>query len=264
MPRTPKAPTAGIIYRGPSMLDGSPIVAVALYRVTGANRKTGAMVQTYILADNGQSPVEAIRSGADAGICGDCKHRGDGRTYGSRSCYVNVGQGPTAVHKGLARGIYPGLSEPFRSDLRVAMGEGRMVRLGTYGDPAAVPVWVWTDLTQRAAGWTGYTHAWKRSEAAVLRGLCMASADTAEEAEEARAAGWRTFRVREASEPVLRGEFTCPASEEAGKVRTCVTCGACDGVANHRSGRQASPVIVAHGALASRLAANRARTIPLA
>jgi hypothetical protein len=68
--------------------------------------------------------------------------------------------------------------------------------------------------------------------------------------------GWRTFRVREASEPVAKGEFICPASAEAGKRTTCIQCQACDGA--DRAGK-ASPTIIAHGALASRLAANRAR-----
>lgn len=255
-----KAPTSGILYEGPSLLDGSPIVCIALYRTVGSNAKTGAVVQTYILRAD-VAPIEAIRSGADVSICGDCKHRGDGQTYGSRSCYVNVGQGPTGVWKAFRRGRYVRLDDPHRSDLRVAMGEDRVVRLGTYGDPAAVPAWVWTDLLQGAAGHTGYTHAWRSPIAPVFRSLVMASVDTEAERAEAVAAGWRTFRVREATEPVQRGEFVCPASAEAGKRTTCVACRACDGA--DRAGK-ASPVIVAHGALASRLASNRVRSVPLA
>lgn len=256
MARTPKQPTAGILYEGPSMLDGSPIVVVALYRTTGSNAKTGAVVQTYILRAD-VAPIDAIRSGADVSICGDCKHRGDGQTYGSRSCYVNVGQGPTGVYKAYRRGRYAELS-PAQIE---ALTRDRVVRLGTYGDPAAVPSILWQRMTAFARGWTGYTHAWRNPVAADLRTLCMASADTEAERAEAVAAGWRTFRVREATEPVQRGEFVCPASAEAGKRTTCVQCRACDGA--DRAGK-ASPVIIAHGALASRLAANRARTVPLA
>lgn len=257
MARTPKAPTAGILYEGPSMIDGSPIVVVALYRTTGSNAKTGAVVQTYILRAD-VAPIEAIRSGADVSICGDCKHRGDGQTYGSRSCYVNVGQGPTGVFKAFRRGRYARIEG---AGAIAAMGRGRVVRLGTYGDPAAVPSWIWSDLVADAVGHTGYTHAWRSIIAAPLRSLCMASADTEAERAEAVAAGWRTFRVREATEAVQRGEFVCPASAEAGKRTTCVQCRACDGA--DRAGK-ASPVIIAHGALASRLAANRARTVSLA
>lgn len=54
MSRATKLPSSGIIYRGPSMIDGTPIVVIALWST--ANAKTGGMLQTYILADNGQSP----------------------------------------------------------------------------------------------------------------------------------------------------------------------------------------------------------------
>ena len=50
-----KKPSGYIIYRGQSLLNGAPIVAVAITK--SSNVKTGNMVQTYILADNGQSPV---------------------------------------------------------------------------------------------------------------------------------------------------------------------------------------------------------------
>jgi hypothetical protein len=62
-----------IIYRGSSLLDGKPIVAVAI--TNSSNVKTGDMVQTYILVDNGLSPVINSQSLADVSICGDCDHR---------------------------------------------------------------------------------------------------------------------------------------------------------------------------------------------
>ena len=36
-----------IIYNGPSLLDGTPIIAIAIRK--SGNAKTGDMVQTYIL-----------------------------------------------------------------------------------------------------------------------------------------------------------------------------------------------------------------------
>jgi hypothetical protein len=239
-----KAPTGYVIYQGPSLLDGAPIVAIAL---TGSdNRKTGNMVQTYILRAD-VKPTEAVRDGRDASICGDCKHR---PALGG-ACYVVVAQGPTVVFKQFAKGGYP------QADIEqaAALGAGRMVRLGTYGDPAAVPAHVWEALLSRAKGHTGYTHQWRKPEAAALRALCMASADSPEERAQAHAQGWRTFRVRLAEEERLPGEFVCPASEEAGKRKTCLTCGACDGA--QRGNAQASPVIFAHGAKARRFIAVR-------
>ena len=90
-PKTPKKPAGYIIYRGASMLDDAPIVVVAL--TNSSNVKTGNMVQTYILVDNGRSPVDNARDLLDASICGDCKHR---RGTGG-ACYVNLGQGARAV-----------------------------------------------------------------------------------------------------------------------------------------------------------------------
>ena len=88
-----------VIYRGPSILDGSPIVVIATGLGSGSsNRKTGALVQTWILRED-VSPIKAIQNGSDVSICGACPHRGrieDGRNVG-RSCYVNVGQAPLNV-----------------------------------------------------------------------------------------------------------------------------------------------------------------------
>jgi hypothetical protein len=236
-----KKPSGYIIYRGPSRLDGQPIVVVAI--TASRNVKTGNMVQTYILVDNGQSPIANVQTLADASICGDCKHR---RGTGG-ACYVNLGQGPRAVADGVLRGIYPD------DHIGAAVAaEGRMVRLGTYGDPAAVPVTVWNRLLSNAAGHTGYTHAWKRPELADTLKLCMASADSPDERRAAKSAGYRTFRIRLATDPIIKGEFACPASHEAGQTKTCGDCGACDGGIGSR---KADPVIVVHGSLASRFAA---------
>ena len=238
-PKTPKKPAGYIIYRGASMLDGAPIVVVALTNST--NAKTGNMVQTYILVDNGLSPVENARSLADVSICGDCKHR---RGMGG-ACYVNLGQGARAVAAAIVAGNYP-------SDILAAQNAaaGRMVRLGTYGDPAAVPANIWKTLLAKAGGRTGYTHQWQSGKAsAEIMDLCMASADNAEERAAAKAAGFRTFRVRAANEEKMPGEFLCPASEEAGRRKLCADCGACDGGLNSR---RADPVIIVHGSLKTR------------
>lgn len=254
-------PTGFILYEGPSMLDGAPIVAIATgFGRPSSNRKTGDMVQTYILRRD-IAPLDALRTGADASVCGDCKHRqGQGG-----ACYVNVGHGPRAVWDAYRRGRYPrtcnGKARPTAADHaeeRATLGEGRTVRLGTYGDPAAVPAWVWEALTARASGRTGYTHQWANrslpmAHREALRSLLMASVDTPQEAEEARILGWRYFRVRGEGEALGRREAVCPASEEAGKRRTCATCLACDGATPGRTER-ASMAIVVHGSLARRFA----------
>lgn len=244
-----KKPTGYVIYRGPSQLDGAPIVAIALTH--SSNRKTGDMVQTYIMRAD-VAPIAALKSGADASICGDCKHR----PILGGACYVRVDQGPTVVFKAFLRGNYPDANG---SAHIAALGAGRMVRLGTYGDPMAVPAHVWETLTFQASGRTGYTHQWRNAavagdQRASVTSLCMASVDDPAEAQEARAAGLRYFRIRTADEPMGAREFVCPASDEAGKRRTCDTCGACNGSEKPTAG---SPVIIVHGVKARRYIALR-------
>lgn len=226
-----------IIYTGPSLLDGMPIVVIAIGFAAGsANSKTGNMIQTHILRED-IAPTEAIKTGADVSICGTCPHRGDGTGKG-RTCYVNVGQGPLVVWKAYKAGKYP---------LWDGTGvNGRMVRLGTYGDPAAVPMHVWDALLRDADGHTGYTHQWETRPD--LARYCMASADSTNDALRAQARGWRTFRVALPSDTRwMQGEVTCPASEEAGRKLTCIQCRACDGTNSNRRG---TIVIQAHGGTA--------------
>lgn len=67
-------PLGYILYEGPSMIDGAPIVVI-VNKIDGSdNAKTGAMVQTFIIRSD-VAPVEALATGADVSICGDCEHR---------------------------------------------------------------------------------------------------------------------------------------------------------------------------------------------
>lgn len=237
-------PNGAVIYRGPSQLDGAPIIVIATGLTRGSrNEKTGDLIQTWIMRDD-VDPMTALKTGADESVCGDCPHRG-------AACYVRVFQAPLNTWRTAQRGRYATAAD---LDAVAAMGAGRMVRLGAYGDPAAVPVAIWEALTSRAAGWTGYTHQWR--QAPELQRLCMASADSPAEGILARAQGWRTFRVRMEGEPVAaRLEFICPASNEAGRKTDCASCRACMG---SDAKAKASPVILAHGATARRFTLYRA------
>jgi len=230
-----------IIYKGPSRIDGAPIVVIATgLAKASANAKTGALVQTWILRED-VSPLDAVNSGADVSICGDCPHRGaivDGRNV-DRSCYVTVFQAPQNVWKTYKRGGYPELS---RGKILAAFS-GKKVRLGAYGDPAAVPFKVWQTLLRWAGPSTGYTHRWREC-APSLKHYCMASCDNARDHEEAKAMGWRTFRVRSAHEALAPREIACPASKEAGQKTTCSACLACGGT---NAKARVDIAIVAHG-----------------
>lgn len=236
-------PNGIIVYEGPSMLDGKPIVVIATGLKQGStNSKTGAMVQTYILRQD-IAPIEAVKTGEDASICGGCVHRGDGTGKG-RSCYVTLMHGPRGVYAAYGRKSYAKVN---LTDVALAVKD-RMVRLGTYGDPAAVPLDVIKALVKTAEGHTGYTHQWKKVDREYAK-YCMASADSEAEMHEAHTLGYRTFRVTPNPNENIRGlEIVCPASEEAGKKTTCEQCKACMGtsakakvsiqIAAHGSGRK--------------------------
>jgi hypothetical protein len=73
----------------------------------------------------------------------------------------------------------------------------------------------------------------------------MASCDTEEEYNQARANGWRAFYVvPKGFAGKVADAFLCPASEEAGKKLQCVDCMACNGT---HAGRKASVFIPVHG-----------------
>lgn len=245
-------PTSGVIlWEGPSRFDGSPIVVVAT--IASENRKTGRMIQTWILRRD-VGPTEAIKSGDDASICGTCPHRGDGNGRG-RSCYVNAGQAPRSVFNAYHRARYARLDNAANATAWQAILRLTPFRFGSYGDPAAVPMIVWRGIlgVLAAAGmsWTGYTHAWRDNP--TYRGFLMASCDTPAERDEASALGWRTFRVRTSSQATADREVICPASDEAGKRTTCDRCRLCQGAE-----RQAkSVVIIAHGGIGILPNANR-------
>jgi len=85
-----------VLYRGPSEIDGQPIICIATgLEDGGSNSKTGPMIQVYILRAD-MNPLVAAQTGDDASICGGCRHRGRVikdpvtglRRNVERSCYV--------------------------------------------------------------------------------------------------------------------------------------------------------------------------------
>lgn len=235
-----------ILYQGPSLIDGAPIVVIANRIVSDSdNAKTGAMVQTFIIRQD-MRPLDAARLGYDFAICGHCPHR----PTNNGSCYVNIGRSVESVYGAFQRMRYARPHVDYDVAILPDLFADSIFRLGSYGDPAAAPIRVWQHATVRVKARNGYTHQWRDFPA--FASLCMASVDSEAQAHEARAAGWRTFRVRAATSPVMPGEIACPASEEAGKKTTCADCRACGGTSARA---RVSIVIAAHGATAKRFAA---------
>ncbi len=234
-----------VVYDGPSMLDRQRIIVIMTRQ--SANPKTANMVQTWILCA-AADPITANRNGSDVSICGNCPLRGTANptkargTADARGCYVSLIFGPSKVWKAWQRGKLDTLTPAQAAKLI----RGRMLRLGSYGDPAAVPASVWRPLLAAAAGWTGYTHQSDRRTARPE--WLMSSVETRAQAERQWAKGVRTFRVISHIDQLAKGlEVICPASKEGGKRTTCDSCALCSGT----SIKARSVAIVARGTGAS-------------
>ena len=150
---------------------------------------------------------------------------------------MTLAHGPLGKWKAYRKGRYKTVSG---HSAIAALGKGQMVRLGTYGDPAAVPSYIWESLLSESAGHTAYTHGAINP----LPDKIMTSADNIGQAERAWEKGERTFRVVASLASIVKGrEVICPASEEAGKRATCESCKLCGG----SSIKAKSVAIVAHG-----------------
>jgi len=244
-PRSAAVGTMGwVMYEGPSLLDGEPIVVIAT-RFSG-NGKTGEtsgkdhedrnMVQTWILRSD-MAPTTAHSCNADKSVCGNCPMRKAG-------CYVEIGKAPGHIWRSYKAGKYESEIEP--SDVA-----HRAMRLGSYGDPAAAPIEVFERVLPSRH--TGYTHQWRECDQRWSEYL-MASVENASEMREAQAAGWRTFRVKGENEQVQEGEIECPASK-SDKVK-CIKCGLCNGNAGDCA---LSSCINGHGKDASKIDARNGR-----
>ena len=226
-----------VIYRGPSLIDGSPIICVLSGLVRKSkNPKTSDELQTYIIRED-IHPAMAAATGKDSAICGDCIHR----PSNGGTCYVtDLWKAPGSIWRAFHRGSYTVATD---HELKAIKDSGVPIRAGSYGDPAAIPLHVWQTLGVA----TGYSHQWRN--AAGLKAFLMASVDNEQEASEAKKEGWRYFRVRPVGSPLLAGEINCPSNKGV----TCNNCLLCGGL--QRNAKNIS--IEAHGSKAKRFTGRR-------
>jgi len=217
-----------VIYRGPSMIDGATIICVVTGFKKTKNPKTGDMLQSWILRDD-VSPVQAFYEGKDYSVCGDCKHS----IYGT--CYVNLANAPLQVWRAYKKDRYDFINED-----SISLFDGKKMRIGSYGEPTAVPFGIWNMLLKRVSGATSYTHQWKKCDSQ-FKNICMASVDSEKEAKDAINLGWKTFRTMIAGDKSMDNEISCPASN--GKT-TCSACGLCNGLSGSA---KKCPTILVHG-----------------
>lgn len=207
------ATTKGVVlFDGPSMLDGEPIIVIATF--DSVNRKTGNVIQTWIIRKD-VAPNIAVQTGQDTSICGKCPHR----HFSGGGCYVLPFQAPLNIWKNYHNGKYPKMSPQYINRFL-----NRNLRLGSYGDPAAVPYTVWLAITSVCANHTGFTHQVEHEcfDKNILN-VCQVSIET--QSQYKKYAQYGTFRVKIKDSPLLDGELLC-RNEHGFR---CEQCNLCDG-----------------------------------
>ena len=241
-----------VVWRGASQINGEEIVLI-LSGLTkdSANGKTGHMIQAWILpADkimkDGKERFELMAES----VCGTCSH--SSREF--NTCYVKWWEAPLASWR------YAINNEPIPLNIAVELVRDRGLRCGAAGDPAAVPMWVWRDLTGSAKYWTAYTHLWNDERFQDYKSFCMASVDCIEEEMAAKQLGWLFFRVGDKDTYMGRSDkynglgfetsgIQCLATDSRLE-KTCATCKLCSGTDGKG---KASIALRPHGQAARRL-----------
>lgn len=202
------------------MLTPSPVSI--LWTARSGNRKTGNVPTAFVGATREESKAS----------CKGCPLLDQG-------CYAHSGQvaiGHTSAIKAYGR-------RSARYTLPAALAKrhrgARMVRVSAIGDVGLSGPDVASTIkeTIRAAGLAlvGYTHHWRNPAAAPWKGALLASCETAEQADQALAAGWRASVVtpeglpRSYQTPAGNRVVQCPATLAKGKSIQCNTCRLCDG-----------------------------------
>lgn len=216
---------AQTLYRGPAI--GGAYVGNIHVRaaIATGNDKTARVLTLWVLPDVEGKPWDAVKAGGDRPCCGDCPNRSEA-SGGFGICYTHA-----AASQVLSAGA-ASITRAVDAPVRIPAGI-RRARSAAFGDAAALPLDVlqaWRDMRDKhGLAPLGYTHAWRTRPD--LMADHMASVDTEAERLEAKAAGWRTFRVRPVGAPLMAGERQCPAVEGVRENPIdCDRCGGCDGL----------------------------------
>lgn len=235
--RISKRKTNGYYFRVNSQLDNQPII-VAVQMTDTANIKLGREMRQVWIMPADVVPSAANGTKAQDSVCGGCWFKKTG------ACYVNM-QTVNSVYRSVEAGNYTELdvSEADLSILADALC-GQHVRVGAWGDPAAMPWEIMDTITKSAAGYTAYTHqtAHPKFDDRYLS-VCMVSAENPKVAAKYQAQGIRTFRPVLAGTALAASELTCP-NESHGM--NCIECRLCDG-GNAKRGNPSIAVTI-HGA----------------
>jgi len=224
------------------VLGGAEIILV-VYGFSGINnRKLGPMIEASVFVA-AEKPSTAADDGRDSAVCGDCPGRPTNWGY----CYVQI---PVEVDKTWEA------ARDLPADLKLAYAQirdsGWPIRLGVYGDAAAVPFEIVEALVQATATedgklrYSGFTHQWSHPnfDHRHLKYLAPSVEFVAEREElKQHFPTVMTYRIVRNAEEMLAGEIKCKGGvePEADKCCECMSCGGTEGIARR------DRVVVVHG-----------------
>ena len=226
---------SAVIWEGKSPYDGAEIMVLAVcIKDPSKNRKTGWMIQIYILVKS-VSPVEAVKLGLDASVCGNCSMRWNN----GGGCYVL----PIWITPTWKKGLEAPRITPTEL-AKLANKYNTPIRQGAWGDPAFVPMDVWEELENAVSNKKGssYTHQWEWVSPEYAK-FSMASVENLKQKADAQALGYRTYRMVDDESEIVEDEMLCLNSSRGIQCRDCGQCGGNRSKASHR---QKNIVIVKH------------------
>lgn len=209
-----------ILWEGKSSIDDSPIICILTGLLkNSSNPKTGGLIQSWIIQKD-ILPLDAAKQGTDTGVCGNCPLK----PTNSNICYVNL-LGVNNIWRKYVKGGYQPITQE-QIEVIKALKVG--LRMGSYGDPAAMPIAAWQNfITATNARSVGYTHQWRDCDQQ-YSSLLMASVSSFDQVLEAQSMGWRTFRIFSPENPgLIPNEIIC-LNKQSPQIQ-CKDCNLCNG-----------------------------------
>ncbi len=200
------------LWKGLSQYTDNPIEAFITLKST--NTKTGDIPQITILPMD-VKPTDALKTGQDEDVCGNCPLRP--KLFNSdthdKPCYVNCGFAPNAIAR--SKTIIDFQTKSIFD----------IIRIGAYGDSAAVEKKALLKMVSLAKKVLNYTHAWADKKFNYLKAFSMASVHSLEEKLQANKLGFRTFRtVKYACSKLDPDEIVCPNFTRSIICKACKLC----------------------------------------
>lgn len=180
-------------------------VATGMLRPS-SNVKTGPMTQTFILNKKGKVSNKTKGAG-----CKGCPV--------FEGCYVRWEQAPLSVSKAKKAKRYKTMEWNWND---LSLLARYPLRIGSAGDPTAVPAYEWEQMLPYVDSWTGYTHKWAVPENLSFRVFAMASVHTVDDMKKANKLGFRTYRV--GGGPITKDEVMCPHYTHNVQCAKCKLC----------------------------------------